>query len=105
MSYHLVDSGDEDIPFITNEDYQLGTPYKNASGFPGVTFTDSHGNPCYLQMSSICTGYPPGQSALWLGRNHPSSMHLDRDQVVLLVAELDSWISEGVFLHQKKDQI
>jgi hypothetical protein len=77
---------------------KLGTPYANAAGFPGLVFKDSYENNCHVQMSSVCHGYPPGQSALWLGVDG-HAMHLDREQVVALMYELDSWIREGIFLH------
>ena len=83
------------------EEQDLGTPYATSNGFPGIAFKDSYGNSCDLQMSSLCEGYPPGQSALWIGKEK-QSMHLTRDQVVLLVMELDSWLRDGIFLHQKE---
>jgi hypothetical protein len=84
-------------------EFILGVGYANSSGFPGVDFKDDHGHSCHVQMSSVCHGYPPGQSALWIGRNS-QPMHLNRDQVAALVVELDSWLEHGIFQHQKEDE-
>lgn len=100
MISNFDDLGEEDIPFLPGE--KLGVPYENSSGFPGITFKDSHGFDSYIQMSSLCEGYPPGQSALWIGKDK-NAMHLTRDQVICLVYELDSWLSNGIFLHQEKE--
>jgi hypothetical protein len=98
MISHFEDHYSDEIP---EEAQQLGTSYATSYGFPGILFKDSYGDPSYIQMSLLCDGYPPGNSALWIGKEK-QAMHLKRHQVVALVLELDSWLREGIFLHQKE---
>jgi hypothetical protein len=99
MISHFDDQYSDEIP---EEAQHLGISYATSYGFAGILFKDSYGEPSYIQMSSVCDGYPPGQSALWIGKEK-QAMHLNKDQVVALVLELDSWLREGIFLHQKEE--
>lgn len=88
---------------MSDEIPKLGIPYASANGgFPGIAFRDFYDNKCSLQMSSLCEGFPPGQSALWLGTDK-DRMHLSREQVVSLMYELDCWLRDGVFQFQKEE--
>jgi hypothetical protein len=98
MISNFEDHYSEEIP---QDSPYLGIPFATNKGFPGISFKDSYGHSSYIQMSSLCEGYPPGQSALWIGKDK-QAMHLTRDQIISLVMELDSWLRDGIFLHQKE---
>ena len=103
MISNFDDLGADDVHFPANKEPKLGVPYATTNGFPGISFQDSYGKKCKIQMSSLCEGYPPGMSALWIGCGK-DEMHLTRDQVICLLMELDSWLRDGIFLHQKKEE-
>jgi hypothetical protein len=97
------DLGCDDVTFVPNKEPKLGVPYAaKAGGFPGISFQDSHGKKCKIQMSSLCEGYPPGMSALWIGCGK-DEMHLTREQVAFLALELGSWVADGIFMHQREE--
>jgi hypothetical protein len=73
-------------------------------GFEVINFTDSGGNECSLQASSMIDmndpkglDRQPGTSFLWLGINRFERMHLDRDQVRRLATAMDNWLKHGTF--------
>jgi hypothetical protein len=100
---------------------------KTKRGFEIVNFNDANGVDCSLQQSSKIGRQEgalenPGSSFLWLGCNdanpmhlvlddHPSwrpvempaeyiantRMHLNPDQVRMLIANLQSWLDTGSF--------
>lgn len=74
----------------------LGPVGKTERGFPIIAFQDLYKSPCSLQMSSICHGYPCGESAVWLGLGG-DRMHLSRQQVAALITHLSSWLETGSF--------
>lgn len=75
---------------------ELGEVEKTSRGFQIIKFNDRYDNPCYLQQSSLADYMQPGSSAVWLGLQS-ASMHLDRDQVELLVEVLNHWLETGEF--------
>ena len=79
-------------------------------GFELIEFHDKSGAKCELQQSSLAEHVVPGSSAVWLGlagdnpKIHPVSgtslgmrMHLDLEQVKILVAHLRQWLKMGIF--------
>ena len=87
-------------------------------GFEIIKFTDYYKSLCSLQESScyIYEDCAPGHSAVWLGVDEPrifdkvtgeeiqllnvsvdSRMHLNRDQVSMLIKHLNSWLESGTF--------
>lgn len=77
----------------------LGRQTYTERGFPLLSFTDSYGLPCSLQASSMAERPVAGTSAVWLGVDAGTRMHLRRDKVVALVAHLQAWLGseEGSF--------
>jgi hypothetical protein len=84
-------------------------------GFEIVKFADYNGQPCSLQQSSAIDlegGDAAGASFIWLGCDKNATphlgyemaprMHLDRDQVILLVTHLQAWLETGRFADLKK---
>lgn len=77
---------------------------KTGRGFQVIEFKDSYGESCSLQQSSAIGDYTdsfdrPGSSYVWLGRNteEPTRMHLNREQVQVLVKYLNRWLEKGGF--------
>lgn len=72
-----------------------------ARGFELIQFADYYGAKCSLQQSSRvepavwlgCSEIPP----MHLGMQPSPRMHLDRGQVVWLVARLQAWLETGSF--------
>ena len=93
----------------------LGKVRKTPRGFKRIDFIDRYDVKCSLQQSSLAT-----EDAIWLGPNdadprvlvkgdgwkpvpmpadyHANTrMHLNRDQVIALVAHLNAWLKSGSF--------
>jgi hypothetical protein len=81
----------------------LGKVEKTERGFERIDFKDFYGEACSLQKSSLAT-----EDAIWLGceeskvhhvTKEPLSprMHLNREQVLALVAHLQNWINRDTF--------
>lgn len=102
----------------------LGKIKQTKHGFEKIKFTDMYGDDSSLEASlesdSTVGNDSPGTVAVWLGndqetaaaiwlgndheRVHPATekklgarMHLNREQVVALVAHLVSWLNSGTF--------
>jgi len=89
----------------------LGESEKTLRGFGAIKFIDLYGAECSLQQSSIAT-----DNAVWLGIDRPEvkvlrngwkdveipedalisgRMHLNREQVLRLVIQLNKWLDTG----------
>lgn len=71
-------------------------------GFQIIRFTDANQQQCALQQSSAIDDTTrgmsqPGSSFVWLGVGD-ERMHLSRDHVVDLVAQLRHWLVNGSFI-------
>lgn len=73
-------------------------------GFELIRFHDGYGLECTLQQSSAtdCVR-APGATAVWLGTGD-TRMHLDREMVEALVANLRAWLDTGSFNIPNKER-
>jgi len=65
-------------------------------GFEIIEFEDGYGIECKLQQSSLADYEPPGSSAIWFGPKD-NIMHLNLQQVKILVKYLNNWLNSGSF--------
>ena len=70
----------------------IGGARKTERGFERIDFVDFYDVPCSLQQSSLAT-----EDAVWLGQGS-YRMHLNREQVVELIAVLQRWVDTGSFV-------
>ena len=70
---------------------------KTERGFQILRFPDHNDNACSLQQSSLAEFEPPGTSAIWLGIDGQTRMHLDMERVVWLIDHLQTWVHTGEF--------
>lgn len=75
---------------------RLSRGFKRATtprGFPTIDFSDSYGQPCGLQVSSMLYKNMTS-SALWI-KSDGEDLHLNLDQVKVLAKVLNHWIETG----------
>ena len=85
----------------------LGAVGATGRGFELIEFRDRYGAECSLQQSSLAEYELPGSSAVWLGCDKNTEMHLgqfssprmhlDREQVAALISRLQNWLETGSF--------
>lgn len=97
------------------ENTTLGEVGHTGAGFEIVQFKDYYSHTCSLQMSSICLGCAPGESAVWLGPEdaEPKVLHSDAAKLGIKTNAKCGWVPYPIpdevslytRMHLNRDQV